>query len=47
MPKFFAGLFLNASIISPLICVCVFRICRFVFSAFRLSSFGTDLYLFI
>ena len=47
MPKFFAGLFLNASIISLLICVCVFRICRFVFSAFRLGPFGTNLYLVI
>ena len=45
MPKFFAGLFLNASIISLLICV--FRICRFVFSAFRLGPFRTNLYLLI
>ena len=47
--KFFAGLFLNASIISLLICVCVcvFRICRFLFSAFRLGPFGTNLYLLI
>ena len=46
MPKLFAGLFLNASIIS-LSCVCAFRICRFVFSAFRLGPFGTNLYLLI
>ena len=45
MPKFFAGLFFKASIISLLICV--FRICRFVFSAFRLDPFGTNLYSLI
>ena len=34
MPKFFAGLFLKASVIFLLICVCVFRICRFVLVVF-------------
>ena len=47
MPKFFADLYLKASIVSLLICVCVFRICTFVFSAFKLGPFGTDLYLLI
>ena len=45
MPKFFAGLYLNASIIFLLICVCVFRICKFVCSASRLGPFGANLYL--
>ena len=47
MLKFFAVLYLKASIISLLTCVCVFRICRFVFSAFKLGPFGTNLYLLI
>ena len=29
------------------VCVCVFRICRFVFSAFRLGTFGTNLYILV
>ena len=29
------------------LCVYVFRICMFVFSAFKLGPFGTDLYLLI
>ena len=29
------------------LCVCVFRICRFGFSAFRLGPFETNLYLLI
>ena len=47
MPKFFAGLYFKAFIISLLICVCVFRICRLVFSAFKLGPFGTNLDLLI
>ena len=47
MPKFFAGLYLKASIVSLLICVCVFRICMFVFSASKLGPFGTNIYLLI
>ena len=47
MPKFLAGLYLKVSIISLLICVCVFRICRLVFSAFTLGPFGTNLCLLI
>ena len=46
MPKFFAGLFFNASIISFLICVCV-QNSQVCFSAFRLGPFGTNLYLLI
>ena len=46
MPKFFADLLLNASIISLLICVCVQNL-QVVFSAFRLGPFGTNLYLLI
>ena len=46
MPKFFASLFLNASIISLLIYVCVKNL-QVRFSAFRLGSFGTNLYLLI
>ena len=42
MPKFFAGLFLNALII----CVCVQNL-QVCFSAFRLGPFGTNLYLLI
>ena len=40
MPKFFAGLFFNASVISLLICKCVqnMQVC---FSAFRLDPFET------
>ena len=55
MPKFFAGLFLNTSIISLLICMCVSSDISFqcvqnllsFFSTFRLGSFGTKLYLLI
>ena len=46
MPKVFAGLFLNASIISLLICVCVKNL-QVCFSAFRPDPFGTNLYLII
>ena len=48
MPKFFTGLFVNASIIFLLIVsVLIIRIGRFLFSAFRLGPFGTILYLLI
>ena len=46
MLKFFDGLFLNASIISLLICVCVQNL-QVCFSAFRLGPFGSNLYLLI
>ena len=47
MPKFFAGLFLNTSIISLLICMCVQNLQVYFYSAFRSGPFGTNLYLLI
>ena len=46
VPKIFAGLYLNTSIISLLICMCVqnLQVCC---SAFRLGPFGANLYLLI
>ena len=46
MPKFFTGLFLNASIISLFICVCVQNLQGFLV-LLRLGPFGTNLYLLI
>ena len=46
MPKFFAGLFLNASIISFDLRVCVQNL-QVCFCAFRLGPFGTNIYLLI
>ena len=46
MPKFFAGLYLKASIIFLLICVRVQNF-RFVCSAFRIGPSGTNQYLLI
>ena len=46
MPKFFADLYLNASVTFLLICVCVQNL-QVCFSAFSLCPFGTILYLLI
>ena len=46
MPNFIAGLFLNVSIISLMICVCVQNL-QVCFSALSLGPFGANLYLLI